>query len=230
MQVQLSPRQLKRIQQIPLEQDFGHAPIAELGGRDGIVLAPFIEPWQEVAANWQEWLYLWAKRQWRKRCFRPQSECQAELVAFSAALSRWLVQLCALDSSDKRNIIAIENDFVALKIRVEQGILGQRAEFSTLFRCFARQHMACLSVPALQRIAECAHWLLAGKDDGIMRSLVWRNEFRRKGFGLYEDLFRHMPADQFARFMLEHQVLDETAPELFTWLRAEAQRLQDTTS
>lgn len=226
MRPRLSLRQIRQLQQVELEQNFGHAPVAELGVRAGVQLSKNIPPRQETAHNWRDWLLLQAKLRWRRRCFFPVRECQAELLDFSAALSRWLVLLSGLDVSAKYNIIAIEKALAALEIRLETGVLGYRAEFVPLFCYYAQQQLACLDRLALARIAECAEYLLVG-DDNMMRSLLWRNESRRNGFGLFEDLLRHMSAADYALLMREHKMLHETAPALLAWLRDEARLQKD---
>lgn len=226
MRPRLSLRQIRQLQQVVLEQNFGHAPAVGLGARTGLQLPDSIPPRQETAHNWRDWLLLQARLRWRRRCFFPARECRAELIDFSAALGRWLVLLSGLDVSAKYNIIAIEKAFAALEIRLETGVLGYRAEFAPLFCYYAQQQLACLDQPALMRIAECVEYLLVG-DGNMMRSLLWRNESRRNGFGLFEDLLRHMSAADYALLMREHKMLDETAPALLAWLRDEAKLQKD---
>ncbi|MDR3409905.1 MAG: hypothetical protein P4L87_03005 [Formivibrio sp.] len=204
----------KQLSELLLFELEGDAPTDELGDQSGRPRC-LRRPAQLVRPGLMETCLLRAKNALlcRWQALRPLVHAQHDLRAFSTGIARWLVAVHDIDSQDKSSVQLAENALIRLVMLQEDGPLLYCTNFTRLYSGYLTKQWAAISREAQHQIHEHAHWLLTGSNDGLVRPLLPRIEFRRVGFGCYEDYFRCMPREEYQQFLRGCQILAEQGSE-----------------
>lgn len=207
-------RQQAKIDLLPLDFDYGHAPADRLGGETGQMM-----PVRVRDPELRERLQILIRQAIHSLRPDPLRDCEIALRQFSADFSRFVVVLYGLDPTEPKNVIAVENAYALLGWTVETSALIWRADFEQLFMAQASQQLPRLDAAVWPKLITHIDMLLAGSQIGPMRPLAMRCAHRALGFGWFEDYFRQMSRAEYQRFVREHDIVLTTMPTLLPVLR-----------